>query len=47
MDLSNPVLALDEYFDGVDYRPLLRRIDIQGRVAVKPAGLGGSEEVPA
>ena len=41
--------ALDRYFDGIDHRPLLRRIDIQARVAINPTGLGGTafEEVPA
>ncbi|MGW5669685.1 hypothetical protein [Micromonospora sp. NPDC003776] len=38
MDLSNPVLASDEYLDGVGSRPLLRRTDVKGRAAVTQAG---------
>jgi hypothetical protein len=40
---------LDRYFEGIDHRPLLRRIEIRARVAINPTGPGGTafEEVPA
>lgn len=41
--LEGATRAVDEYFDGLDRPPLLHRIDIQGRVAVKPAPLNRTE----
>lgn len=41
--LEGATRAVDEYFDGVRESPLLHRIDVQGRVGVKPARLGVTE----
>jgi O-methyltransferase len=34
--------AVDEYFGGLDFAPLLNRIDVTGRACVKPSALAGT-----